>query len=97
MKVHVVTAEVPPGSRERYLRAWDEWSGTLYAMEVRTELLESQEASGRFVELTWFETGDEAALGDDRMVRANAELNAAADVREGDLEFYRKVTGDGDG
>jgi hypothetical protein len=97
MKVHVVTAEVPLGSRERYLRAWEEWSGTLYSMEVRTELLESQETSGRFIELTWFEAGDEAALGDDRMVRANAELNAAAAVREGDLEFYRKVTGEGDG
>ncbi|MFW6192853.1 MAG: hypothetical protein ACOC83_05160 [Gemmatimonadota bacterium] len=97
MRVHVVTAEVPPESRERYLRAWEEWSGTLYSMEVRTELLEREEASGRFVELTWFEPGEEAALGDDRMVRANAELNAAADVREGDLEFYRKVLGNGDG
>lgn len=97
MKVHVVTAEVPSGSRERYLRAWEEWSGTLYSMEIRSELLESEETSGRFVELTWFGAGDQAALGDDRMVRANAELNAAADVREGDLEFYRKVTNDGDG
>lgn len=91
MKIHVVTAEVPSDRRERYLRAWDEWSGTLFSMEIRTELLESQESPGRFVEITWFEPGEEAALGDDRMVRANAELNAAAEAREGDLAFYRRV------
>lgn len=91
MKIHLVTAEVPSDRRERYLRAWEEWSGTLFAMEIRTELLESRESPGRFVELTWFEPGEEAALGDDRMVRANAELSAAAETREGDLAFYRRV------
>lgn len=91
MKAQVVRARVPEEARERYLRAWSEWSGTLLPMGIDSELLESEEEAGRFVEVTWFEEGDEAAVGDDRLTRANAELNAAAEVREGDLHFYRPV------
>lgn len=91
MKVQVVRARVPDASRERYLRAWSEWSGTLLTMGIRTQLLESEERQGRFVEISWFEEGDEAATGDDRLVRLNAEMSAAAESREGDLHFYRRT------
>ena len=91
MKVQVVRAKVPDDARTRYLRAWSEWSGTLLPMGIDTELLEREDERGRFVEITWFDEGDEAAAGDDRLVRANAELDAAAEEREGDLRFYREV------
>ena len=87
MKVQVVRATVEPESREAYLKAWAEWSGTLFAMEIRTDLLESEAERGRFVELTWFEKGTEGALADDRLVRAAAALDVAA-ARDGSLEFY---------
>ena len=87
MKVQVVRATVGPESREAYLRAWAEWSGTLFAMEIRTDLLESETERGRFIELTWFDEGAEGALTDDRLVRAAAALDVAA-AREGSLEFY---------
>lgn len=91
MKAQIVRARVPEASRERYLRAWSEWSGTLLPMGIDTELLESENEDGLFVEITWFEEGDEAAVGDDRLTRANAEMNAAAEVREGDNEFFGEV------
>lgn len=91
VKAQVVRAHVPEDSRDRYLRAWSEWSGTLFPMGIDSELLESEEEDGRFVEITWFEEGDEAAVGDDRLTRANAEMNAAAERREGDLHFFREV------
>lgn len=91
MKAQIVRARVPEASRERYLRAWSEWSGTLLPMGIDTELLESESDDGVFVEITWFGEGDEAAVGDDRLTRANAEMNAAAEVREGDHEFFREV------
>lgn len=91
MKVQVVRAMVGPESREAYLRAWTEWSGTLFAMEIRTDLLESESERGRFIELTWLETGTEGALADDRLVRAAAALDVAA-ARAGSLEFFAPVT-----
>lgn len=91
VKVQVVRARVSEEQRERYLAAWSEWSGTLLPMGIDAELLESESERGRFVEITWFEAGHEAAVGDDRLVRANAELDAAATDREGDLHFYREV------
>lgn len=90
MKVQVVSATVEPERREAYMRAWAEWSGTLFAMEIRAELLESETRPGSFVELTWFEPGTEGALADDRLVRTAAALDAAA-RREGGLEFFRPV------
>ena len=87
MKVQLVRAAVSPESREAYLKAWAEWSGTLFAMQIRTELLESEAERGRFVELTWLDEGTEGALADDRLVRAAAALDVAAD-RDGSLEFY---------
>ena len=87
MKVQVVRATVGPESREAYLKAWAEWSGTLFAMEIRTDLLESESERGRFVELTWLDEGTESALADDRLVRAAAALDVAA-ARDGSLEFY---------
>ena len=93
MKVQVVRTRVPEESRERYLAAWAEWSGTLLPMGIDARLLESEEEPGRFVELTWFEEGEEAAIGDDRLVRANAELSAAAEERAGDQAFYRPRKG----
>lgn len=93
MKVQVVRARVPEASRSRYLEAWAEWSGTLLPMGIDARLLESEEEPGRFVELTWFEEGEEAAIGDDRLVRANAELTAAAEERSGDQRFFRPRKG----
>ena len=89
MRVQIVRARVPEGSRQRYLEAWAEWSGTLLPMGIETRLLEEEERSGRFVEITWFEEGDEAAAGDDRLVRAAAELEAAADERVGEHRYLR--------
>lgn len=91
MKVQVVRAEVEPEDREAYLRAWREWAGTLFAMGIRTELLESEGAEGRFVELTWLEDETMSALADDRLVRADAALGAAASKRSGELEFYART------
>lgn len=93
MKVQVVRATVPEEARERYLAAWAEWSGTLMPMGIDAQLLEREDRDGRFVELTWFEEGEEAAIGDDRLARANAELSAAAEEREGDQAFYRPRKG----
>jgi hypothetical protein len=90
MRIQVVSATVHPDLREAYLRAWAEWSGTLFAMKIRADLLESETLPGSFVELTWFESGTEGALADDRLVRAAAALDAAAN-REGSLEFFRPV------
>lgn len=91
MRIHAARARVPDEGRDRYLAAWSEWSGVLFPMGIRTELAESEERRGSFLELTWFEAGEEAALADDRMVDINAELNAAAERREGDLHLYREV------
>lgn len=88
MKVQVVRARVPEAARSRYLAAWAEWSGTLLPMGIDARLLESEDEPGRFVELTWFEEGEEAAIGDDRLVRANAEMTAAAEERSGDQSFF---------
>lgn len=93
MRVQIVRARVPDEARERYLHAWSEWSGTLFPMGIETQLLESEEERGRFVEVTWFEEGEEAAVGDDRLARAAAELKAASEEREGDLDFYRPRSG----
>lgn len=93
MKVQVVHATVPDEDRARYLKAWAEWSGTLFAMGIQAELLERDERPGEFVELTWFEGGDEAALGDDRLARIAAELEAAAVERSGSLELYHPRRG----
>jgi len=60
-------------------------------MEIRAELFESNDRPGSFTELTWFEPGQEAALGDDRLARLNDELNASAEARTGALEFYSRV------
>lgn len=88
MKVQVTVARVEPDEREEYLAAWDEWSGVLLPMGIDCELLESEDQPGRFVEITWF--GEEAAaMADDRLVRINDRLNAAAASREGDRELYR--------
>lgn len=91
MKVQIVHASVEPDRRDRYLAAWSEWSGTLLPMGIRTELLESDDRAGEFVEVTWFERGTEPALGDDRVVRLEAELEAAASERRGSLRLYRPV------
>lgn len=74
------------------MKSWTEWTGTLFSMEIRAELFESDERPGSFTELTWFEPGQEAALGDDRLARLNDELNAAAESRTGALEFSSRVS-----
>lgn len=88
MKVQIVQATVEPEHRQAYLRAWKEWAGTLFAMGVRAELVESEEATGRFIELTWLEEEALSALADDRLVHAAAALGAAASERSGELELY---------
>ena len=93
MRVQVVRARVPEEDRERYLRAWAEWSGTLLPMGIDAQLLEDEQQRGRFVEITWFQDGEEAAAGDDRLTRAAAELEAASEERSGDLRFYRPRPG----
>lgn len=89
MKVQIVRARVPDESRRRYLEAWAEWSGTLLPMGIDAELLEREDERGRFIEITWFGTGMEAAAGDDRLVQAAAELEAAAARREGEHRYWR--------
>ena len=93
MRVQVVRARVAEEDRERYLRAWSEWSGTLLPMGIDAQLLEDEQQPGRFVEITWFEDGEEAAVGDDRLTKAAAELEAASEERSGDLRFYRPRSG----
>lgn len=93
MKVQIVRARVADEDRERYLEAWSEWSGTLLPMGIDAQLLESEDDRGRFVEVTWFDDGEEAAVGDDRLARAAAELRAASEERSGDLRFYRPRSG----
>lgn len=93
MRVQIVRARVPEEDRRRYLEAWAEWQGTLYPMGIEAQLLEDEEERGRFVEITWFEEGEEAAVGDDRLARAAAELEAASEERVGDLRFHRPRSG----
>lgn len=90
MKAQIVKAHVSQPHLEEYLEAWDEWSGLLLPMGIESQLLESQETPGEFVELTWFEAGDEAALADDRLARVNDRLQRAADQREGARELFRR-------
>ena len=87
MKAQIVLARVLPDERESYLKAWTEWTGTLFSMDIRAQLFESQERPGSFTEFTWFESGQEAALADDRLTRLNDELSAAAETRTGALEL----------
>lgn len=87
MKAQIVFAQVPDDARDRYLKAWTEWTGTLFGMEIRAQLFESDERKGSFTEFTLFEPGQEAALADDRLTRINEELSAAATTRTGALEF----------
>ena len=89
MKVQIVRARVPEESRERYLAAWAEWSGTLLPMGIESQLLEREDEPGSFVEITWFEEGEQAAAGDDRLARASAEMEAAAEEREGEHRWHR--------
>ena len=91
MKAQIVFARISPDGRERYLQAWTEWTGTLFSMEIRAQLLESDERPGSFTEFTWFESGQEAALADDRLTRLNDELSAAAETRIGALELSTLV------
>lgn len=94
MVLQAVRAKVAPEARPAYLTAWAEWSGILFGMGIRTQLLERRDRPGLFLELTWFEReGDEAALGDDRLTRIAGDLDAAADEREGSLELYRPPPG----
>lgn len=93
MKAQVVRSSVPDERRDEYLEAWDEWSGLLLPMGIETDLLESQESPGEFLELTWFEPGEEAALADDRLTRVNDLLERAAEVREGARELYAERGG----
>ncbi|MDT8436795.1 MAG: hypothetical protein RRA92_08570 [Gemmatimonadota bacterium] len=92
MRLRIVRATVPPKGRERYLRAWTEWTGTLFTMGIRAELYESADAPGTFTEITWFEPGEEAALADDRLARIDAELEAGAGERGGAGDLHRSVS-----
>lgn len=89
-KAQVVRARVPDDRREEYLEAWGEWSGQLLPMGIDCQLLESEEERGRFVELTWFEGADAAAMADDRLARINDRMDRAADARKGARELYRR-------
>lgn len=91
MKAQIVRAIVPGEKRESYLSAWREWAGTLYAMGIQAELLESGVRPGEFYEISRFEDGNEAALADDRLVRAAAQLEAAAATRDGSLDLFVPV------
>lgn len=91
MKAQIVLARVLPDECERYLKAWTEWTGTLFSMDIRAQLFENQERPGSFTEITWFESGQEAALADDRLTRLNDELSAAAETRTGALELSTLV------
>ncbi len=92
MSWQIVRTKVPDERRERYLAAWTEYSGTLFAMGIETDLLEDEGARGRFIEVTRFGEGDEAALGDDRLAAIGADLEAACEDREGDLELFGEVS-----
>jgi hypothetical protein len=87
MKAQIVRCVVPAERRESYLDAWKEWSGQLFTMGIETRLLESDDRAGRFVEITWFEEGQQAVLADDRMVRAGDALAVPCESREGALEL----------
>lgn len=91
MKAQIVFARVGSESRERYLAAWTEWTGTLFTMGIRAQLFEAEDRRGEFTEITWFEDGQEAALADDRVVRAGDALGAAADERTGALRLHAVV------
>ena len=91
MRYQIVHARVSPGRRPAYLQAWSRWSGTTLPMGIETRLLESEERPGEFVEITRFDPETAAALGDDRLVRIEAELDAAAESREGALRLYADV------
>lgn len=90
MRYQIVQARVSPERRSAYLAAWAEWSGATLPMGIETRLLEREEAPGEFVEITRL-GADAAALGDDRLVRLEAALDAAAEVREGSLRLYVEV------
>jgi hypothetical protein len=92
VRAQIVFARVPDDRREAYLKAWTEWTGTLFGMEIRAQLYESEKRPGEFTEFTLFEEGQEAALADDRITRINGELSAAAETRTGALEFHTQVT-----
>jgi hypothetical protein len=92
VKAQIVFARVGEESRERYLAAWTEWTGTLFTMGIRAQLLEADERRGEFTEITWFEDGQEAALADDRVVRAGDALGTAADERTGALRLHALVS-----
>lgn len=91
MKAQIVFAQVSPDERESYLKVWTEWTGTLFSMEIRAQLFESEERPGSFTEFTWFEPGQEAALADDRLTRLNDELSAEAETRTGALQLNTLV------
>lgn len=93
-KAQVVRARVTDDRREEYLEAWAEWSGQLLPMGIDCQLLESEEQRGRFVELTWFEGADVAAMADDRLARINDRMEKAAAEREGARELYRRRRGE---
>lgn len=91
MPYQIVHSRVTPERRARYLAAWSRWSAATLTMGIETRLLESEERSGEFVEITRFDEATAAALGDDRLVRIEAELDAAAERREGSLRLYREA------
>lgn len=91
MRYQIVHARVSPERRSAYLEAWSRWSGATLPMGIETRLLECEERPGEFVELTRLDADTAAALGDDRLVRIEAELDAAAEEREGSLRLYREV------
>lgn len=93
-KAQVVHARVPGDRRDEYLEAWSDWSGQLFSMGIECELLESEEERGRFVELTWFEEGDVAAMADDRLARIDDRMSRAAAERRGSRELYRRRGGE---
>lgn len=95
MKWQVVRVVVGEEARERYLAAWTEFSGHLFQMGIEAELLEREGRPGRFVEVVRFGRGEEAALGDDRLVRLQSDLEAASESREGDLALLREVEAEG--
>lgn len=96
MPFQIVHARVRPESRTEYLEAWARWSGATLTMGIETRLLESEERPGEFVEITRFADDETAALGDDRLVRIEARLDAAAEAREGSLRLYREVRAGGE-
>lgn len=91
MKVHLATARVAAAARKRYLCAWGEWSGTLFGMGIRSDLLESEDEPGVFTEVTWLAPGEEGALADDRIVRIHDALCAASERRRGDRTLHAVI------